>query len=291
MMNRKSLFPKSLLKSLYKLKTRRLDMDYLYVSCFQFLWAYTFIAPCAYLQMKKGEWILSIRRYLVKLDIIQVNSLNIESLVGNLCLEQSQVIHYLSRGNTNQDANIARFFFPNFPFVNNNCTYQVADLFTVDIDLSTRKFVNANMDEANLTASETLILLWFNTIATQHVKLHSFANWGTNNDDTMKERNSFLHRSSVVTAVYNYFGYSSFPNFFKRWRRQGILSSCWDPNALICCFDHGMRDGITQHAQIYDLIPHSRFVNFAVKVRVIFFKEFGKHKHLFPGIHAHCGWM
>ena len=272
-------------KSLSTEKARALDMDHLYLSFLQFLWAYTFVGPCANILKLKGEISLRARRYLVKCGLLTVKDVDIEYLIATLCLEQSQVIHYSTKLNRD-NKNIAGFFFPDFPYVDNNGKYQVADLFAVDIDLATRKFVKAKMDGINLTASETLILLWFNTIAAQHVKLHSFANWGVNFDDSIKDINPFLYRSSVVTAIYNHFGYSSFRNFMKNWSEQGILSSDWDPNALIDCFDHGVRESVSQHSQIYDLVPYSRFVNFSVKVRAIFFTEFAKHKHLFPGVHV-----
>ena len=88
--------------------------------------------------------------------------------------------------------NVEGFFFPDLPYVDHNCKHYVADLFDVDIDLTTRNFIKAKMDDQDLIASETLILLWFNNIAAQHVKLHSFANWGVDFDDSIKEVNPFF---------------------------------------------------------------------------------------------------
>ena len=79
---------------------------------------------------------------------------------------------------------------------------------------------------------------------------------------------------------------------------------------LIKCFNHGIKDNICQHAQIYSLVKYSRFVKvreaitlassfnyfqlqllthnyslqFVVKTRAIFHTEFAKHKALFPGV-------
>ena len=39
--------------------------------------------------------------------------------------------------------------------------------------------IRAQLDDEILTPSETLILVWFNTISANHVKLHAFANWGS----------------------------------------------------------------------------------------------------------------
>ena len=113
----------------------------------------------------------------------------------------------------------------------------------------------------------------------------AMANWGVNVDDSLDEVNPFFRRNSVVTVMYNYFGYSTFSGFLKIWADQGLLSKCWlKPEApLIKSFNHGIKDNICQHGQIEDLVKYSRFVKFVVKVRAIFLLEFQKHKELFPG--------
>ena len=211
---------------------------------------------------------------------------DLERLIGTLCLEQSQVIHYFAKTKQGSElGNVAGFFFSDFPYVDNEGNYHVADLFAVDIDLDTKRFVKAKMDNVDLTAQETLILLWFNTIAAQHVKLHAMANWGINDHHSLKETNPFLQQNSVVTAMYNFFGYSCFTGFFKTWEKQGLLSEEWSQKGgWVKCVNHGIKEGVGQHGNITDLMKYSRFVNFSVKVRTIFINEFAKHKHLFPGI-------
>jgi len=211
---------------------------------------------------------------------------SIEHLVGTFCLELSQVINYFAKTKTDSEiGNVAGFFFPDFPYVDNDMNYKVADLFAVDIDLDTKKFVKAKLDDMDLTAMQAAILLYFNGISAQHVKLHAMANWGINDHQSLKELNPFLRQNSVVTAIYNYFGYSTFSGFLKTWEKQGLLSEGWsEKSPLIKVFNHGIRDGIGQHGNILDLMPHSRFVNFIVKTRAIFMAQFALHKHLFPGI-------
>lgn len=111
------------------------------------------------------------------------------------------------------------------------------------------------------------------------------ANWGVNLDDSLEGVNSFLRRNSVVTTMYNFFGYSTFSRFLEIWVSQGLLSKGWTaPQApLIKSFNHGIKDNVWQHAQIEGLVKYSRFVKFVVKVRAIFLAEFQKYKHLFPG--------
>jgi len=257
-----------------------------YIRFIDFLWGFIFIGPMSYFLWKKGTLILSIRQYLAKKGWIKVPECDVDALIATLVLEQSQVIHYFAKTKKGSElGNVAGFFFSDFPYVDNDLNYCVADLFAVDIDLDTKRFVKAKLDDTDLTANETLILLWFNTIAAQHVKLHAMANWGINQNESLKETNPFLQQNGVVTAMYNFFGYSTFSNFLKIWENQGLLSEGWsEKNCLIKCFNHGIREGVGQHGNIVELVKYSRFVNFSVKVRSIFMNEFAKHKHLFPGI-------
>jgi len=80
-------------------------------------------------------------------------------------------------------------------------------LFAVDIDLDTKRFVKAKLDDLSLSLSLslnaketlTLILLWFNTIGPQHVKIHAMANWGVNVnvDEALVDKNPFFGQNSV----------------------------------------------------------------------------------------------
>ena len=85
----------------------------------------------------------------------------------------------------------------------------MADLFAVDIDLDldTKRFVKAKLDDLSLDAKETL---------------HAMANWGVNVDEALADANPFFRQSSVTTVMYNYFGYTSFNGFFKTWTKEGL---------------------------------------------------------------------
>ena len=221
-----------------------------------------------------------------KRGLIKPSECDYEALCATLLLEQTQAIHYYARTKEGSPlGNIAGFFFANFPYVDNDCNYQVADLFAVDVDLDTKKFVKAKLDDIQLTAKEAVILLWFNTIAAQHVKLHAAANWGVNVDEALEEVNPFFRQSSVVTVMYNYFGYTSFNGFFDTWVKEGLASPGWmnPEKPLVQSFNHGIKNNVWQHSQIVDLVKYSEFVNFVVQVRSIFLAEFSKHKSLFPG--------
>ena len=246
-----------------------------------------FIGPFSYFLWKKLTTWLRIKQFLVKHGWMEMKPVDYSEIAGKMCLEQSQVIHYYARtepGSVHGD--IAGFFFTDFPYLDNDCVFRTAKLFAVDIDLETKKMVKATLDDEHLSPKQALILLWFNTISAQHVKLHSLANWGVNVDEQLKRKEPFFYRNSVVTTIYNFFGKSLFHTYMEEWERVGLLREGWDPNALIEVFNHGIKSNIWQHSQIIELVPHSRFVNFAVRVRAIFINEFAKHQQSFPGVHS-----
>ena len=76
-----------------------LNMDHIYVSYFQLLWAFIFIGPFSYFLWKKASLMLKLRLFLVKAGVSKVASVDMDALVGKIVLEQSQVIHYVSRTN------------------------------------------------------------------------------------------------------------------------------------------------------------------------------------------------
>jgi len=265
-----------------------LDMDHVNIRFLDFLWGFCFIGPFSYVLWWKGTKWLRWRKWCVDKGYMTLEEPDYDALVGTILMETSQVIHYFAttRKEKHDDlGNVAGFYFADFPYVDNDCNYKVADLFAVHIDLDTKRFVKSKLDHVYLNASETLLLLWFNCVATQHVKLHAMANWGINQHPSLRETNKFFLQNSTVTALYNYFGYSTFTNFFATWEKQGLLSQGWtsDKKPWTKCVNHGIHEGIANHSNITDLVKHSRFVNFAVKVRAIFIHEFGIHKHMFPG--------
>jgi len=269
-------------------KAKSLNMDHIHVRFSDFLWALTFIGPFSLVLWSRKTVVLKFRKWLQKKGLIDpVSKCDYEALAATLCLEQTQAIHYYAK-KQDGDQNIAAFFFADFPFVDNDCKFQIANLFAVDIDLNTKRFVRARLDDEELTANEAVTLLWYNTIAAQHVKLHAMANWGVNLDDSLEELNPFLRHNSVCTVMYNYFGYTSFTTFVNFWHRQGLLSKGWtSPNSpWVQTVDRGIKDNIWQHGQIEDLTKHSRFIKFVIRVRSIFLKEFQKHKASFPGVNG-----
>ena len=268
-------------------KADDLDMDHVYLTFPQLLWAYTFIGPNAYFLWHKGLLGLWIRVKLNKMGLLKAIPHDPAEVVGRLCLEGTLAVHFYARTDADSDlGDIAGFFFRDFPYVDHNCNMKTADLFAVDIDLKTKKMVKAKFDNENVTAEEALTLLYFNTISGNHVKLHALANWGVNNEHETKEKNSFLYQNSVTTVVYNFFGFSRFGTYIATWVNWGFLSPGWEGKTLVQVFEHGIKDNIWSHPNITELIPFSKLVNFICKCRAMFLTEFTKYRGEFPGIHG-----
>ena len=172
----KQIHRKTLDRPPLKRKASRLDMDHIYITYPQLLWAFTFVGPFSYFLWKKETFILRVRIFLVKKGLMDKKPVDMEALVGKLVLEQSQAIHYVARTSKGSEpGNIAGFFFTgtcadqvftwkdprtitntsipssisssyvlclsDFPYVDDTGQMQTADLFVVGIDLETRKMV------------------------------------------------------------------------------------------------------------------------------------------------------
>lgn len=277
-------------------------MDHMYLSFQQLLWAYTFVGLATYWKAITGIGKLYIRKSLLQLGWIQIEPFDAREVVAKLVLEQSQVIQYKALTRYD-DETYAAFQFVNFPYIDNDAKFQVAKLLSVTINVDTMRMEDCNMDGSLLSPSQALILLFFNTIGAQHVKIHAVGSWSVSSNHAHastyeydigdesrrnKRERASLERNSTITAMYNHAGYVGFMGFLDdgRWERLGLLSQGWNANPLKAVFDYSIKEKIVEHSSVVDLVPYSEMVRFVAKVRSIFYREFTKHKHHFPGIHC-----
>ena len=136
------------------------------------------------------------------------------------------VVQYYSKA---LDGNNARFVFPNFPIICNDESFKVKDLFVIDLNLETKSMVKAELDNQSVTPSQAVILLFFNTISANHVKIHALANWGVNVEPEQETKDAFQARNSLITVMYNYLGYKVFVYFFPFWKSLGLIDRCIGP--------------------------------------------------------------
>lgn len=146
-----------------------LDMDYIYISFFRYVWSLLFIGLCGMFLWVKGSIVLRVRAKLYDWGIIKPKPFDPAEVVGRLCLEGSMAIHYHEmKATTLPDGStqcIAGFYFPNFPIVTRHSTVEIKDIFAVEIDLETRCMTKAKLDDRELAPDEALILCWFNTVS------------------------------------------------------------------------------------------------------------------------------
>ena len=104
--------------------------------------------------------------------------------------------------------------------------------------------------------------------------------WGVNPD----HRNAYLQRLGVITTVYNDMGRRGFPGSVNSLHRLGILSHMRQEGAE-ALFSR-VSNPHSKHDDIRQLVPHSKFVDFIVRVRAFFVTKFQEHKDDFPGVHV-----
>ena len=253
-----------------------LDMDHVHLDWKDFLMAYTMIVPSVILLQVSGMCRMTLRKWLHAKGMLSATPCDYEREVGRLCLESMQAVHFLCF--TDEDKTIARFAWNNFETVDTRLQLSIASLFTVDINVKTRSMERAMLDNRPLAAPEVFILINFNTTAHSHPKVHALANWGVNPQIT----DPFVRWMSVVTVMYNYFGYTTFTQIIDIWRGLGLVR--FDFSKTLDCFRLGLEEGIQPHGDIRKLMPHSSLVDFVVKIRNAFLNMFNSHKRDFATI-------
>ena len=263
------------------------DMDHHFITFGQYLFSQFLIGPSALWLWLTGSVTLMIRDKLCRMGWIEPKVVDYPTLVGKLCLESALAIHYHGKKKDAGGNEIAGFFVTDFPGVLQDGSFKVFDLLSVDIDLKTKRMVGARLDDEELEADEAAILLFYYTISAMHVKLHAVSNWAINMEPDQMKMNPFVGRNSVITTIYNYFGFSTFPSFYPAFKAMGLMEKDWNSQSLIDTWVHGMQDNIVSHSAISELAPYSEFIDFTCKLRPFFMKEFSKvKKHYFPGCHG-----
>ena len=122
-----------------------LNMDYLRITYFQFLWGMLFIFPNSALLGCKGIGLLLIRRWLKKNGsegLITIKSHSVDSTAAELILESALVTYFVS---LNDEKTIGTFTWYNLPTMTNEDTLVCFDEFTVLIDMKDRRFIKGEL--------------------------------------------------------------------------------------------------------------------------------------------------
>ena len=128
---------------------------------------------------------------------------------------------------------------------------EIIPKFRVFIDLDECKLTKAIINKDRiLSAQDVLVLIFFHNISTNHVKVHAYSNWAVNDITS----NNFIRRMSVISVMYNYIGYTGFPEFSKKLYLLGIF-----PNKyynVVDIFNHGL---LEEPKKVTNLIPLKQY--------------------------------
>jgi hypothetical protein len=272
---------KSNRNALPSLTRASLNMDYLRISYFQFLWGMLFIFPNAVILGCKGVGLLLIRRWLMKNGLSRLVSLkshSVEATAAELILETALVTYFAS---LNDDKSIGTFTWHNLPAMTNEDTLVVFDEFSVLIDMKERRFIKGELISSgteeqphrrrNVSAQDTLNLLFWNLVGNVHVKIHSLANWGV----VPTSKNDLLMRQyAVSTVLYNYFGYQSFGKVCALLFHLGLTESPF--KTFKQAIDLGIDCGMHRHNNLQQMKGYSKLVYFILHARSLFMKLYNK---------------
>lgn len=104
----------------------------------------------------------------------------------------------------------------------------------VKVYLQQRKLVSADLDQERCSLSDAVVLLAHYIININHPKMHAYANWGIDPEaDT-----GYLQKMSVVTACYNHYGYTNFPQMANNMVRKGA-GACFG-----ICLRESLKSGV-----------------------------------------------
>jgi hypothetical protein len=131
------------------------------------------------------------------------------------------------------------------------------------------------------STSEAMVLIWFATISSDHVKIHSLANWAAPCGQG-QIKNRFQDRMNGISLLYNYFGFTVFIKLCKFWYDCGWTT--FDLSvSIISVFKAGLKEGTPRHSQMSELRNDSKIIDFIITMRRKFLHIFREHKNEFQG--------
>lgn len=266
-----------------------LEMDHVHLSFGQYLWGAHFVTIPSILLLLIGSARLLFALALKRVGLLRAPSAQqLESMACALILESSLAIQIVARRHEHSDE-IATFVWAPFPMIVDTDDGEVRPsgrgegarvgqfdtLFSVDVNLTRRTISKATLNEALLPLTDLVALLCHAIAADQHPKVHAYANWGIDPSDRVCH--PYLRRMSVCTTLYNHFGLSNAP-----WIMGLVLRSKGAERELLRVFEDSLTRPPPSHAEVRQLVRHSRLVRFIVELRGPFMRVFAEQRSAFP---------
>ena len=263
---------------------QKLDMDHVYLSLTDFLWGWLMLTPNAVALWASGVTKMTFRRWLKSKGVIKGRPASMEIVVADMILETT-LASYVLETEKDEDGNmIGRFVWVDFPLLYGGDKMRVFERLTIVLDLTNHRWRSTQLlGHGPVGARDTLCLMAFIHYGSSHVKLHSYANWAID----LESKNAFVRRMSVVSVMYNYFGFSGLPSVFAILHKAGLASSTY--TEFMMCLAKGIDSGMHSHyAAIESLATYSDFVHFIIHVRQRFLECFTKYTDDFPSTSGAC---
>jgi len=202
-----------------------------------------------------------------------------EQMVLDAVLNLPTLATWLCNLKKDADGNITCCFIaPNAAHINKDKGVTAGD-FDMHLDITNRKVLSATYCEKTIDLDEASALLVDIWLAQSHTILHAYGNWGVNIDAP----NPFIRRMSVVTIKLNSVGALYF-EFVDNLAKIGMANYCNGENTAILAANGTGIYTVPKHTVLLELQDHSPIIEFIVKVRGFFMKQFVKHQEDFPGI-------
>ena len=219
------------------------------------------------------------RRWLKAKGIIKGRPASTEVTVAKLILETTLAAYFLD-STEDEDGNlIGRFVWVDIPVFYAGDRMRIFERLTIVIDLTNHRWLSTQLlGHGPVSARDTLCLMGFILVVPTHVKMHSYANWAVD----LESKNAFVRRMSVITVMYNYFGFSSSTGTMALVHKAGLATSAYAE--IKTCFVKGINSGMHNHAAIRSLASYSDFVKFIIHIRRKFLHCFAKYTEDFPSI-------
>eukprot|EP00438_Fugacium_kawagutii_P029898 Skav200715 [mRNA] locus=scaffold2650:145597:146646:- [translate_table: standard] len=250
-------------------------MNHVHLSMWQYLWAAHVIALPALALVIQGWCQIHVARLLKFCGFLpEASEADLRRMIYNLVLEN------LCTGVTSfedtDEGRVATFVYSPFPVYldsEGQVLSEVKQKMQVKLNLSGGDFVSAELDGQPCALTDAAVLLAHYVINVNHPKIHAYANWGI---DPADSTGRYLQKMSVVTACYNHYGFSNFPQM------AGNMVHKEAGLGFQTCLKNSMLTGVCEHKKVTALAEHSKFLNFVIQLRIPFKQAFRHCRKDFP---------
>ena len=252
-----------------------MDMNHVHLTLWQYLWAAHAVAVPAFALVVFGwckfqlAWVLNFCGLLRKASDEDVRRMIYHLVLQNLCTGVTRI-------EDTKAGRVATFVYSPFPLYMDcdlQVHFEVKKAMVVKLNLDSADFVTAELDGQTCALMDAAVLLTHYESNVNHGKMHAYANWGI---DPADSTSPYLQKMSVVTACYNHYGFTNFPQMVSK-----MVHKDAGP-AVEAVLVESLNTGVPEHKLVTALTEHSRLLNFIIQLRVPFRQAFNQCKAEFP---------